>query len=165
MLNMTLVLKELLTYYHKIPVAIELQTWEMYCARIRVPSEADFMLTNVMIKWFSWSCCPWPRLCGIVGVNNLWLALVPKTGHVHSRELFINWTVDGTTKGTRSRYQLVQCRVLSRRTKNPNEMIGWRRYELTNLTQINIIVSKKCSIMFMIIFVDSGFVVNLSYDF
>ena len=43
---MTLILKELLTYYHKIPVVIELQTQEMYCARIRMPSEADFMLTN-----------------------------------------------------------------------------------------------------------------------
>ena len=39
-------MKELLTYYLKIPVAIELQTWEMYCARIKMPSEVDFMLTN-----------------------------------------------------------------------------------------------------------------------
>lgn len=32
------------------------------------------------------------------GVNNLWLVLVPKAGPVHSRELFINGTVDGIMK-------------------------------------------------------------------
>ena len=103
---MTLVLEELLTYYHEIPVAIELQTCEMYCARIKMPSEADFMLTNNDQGIFMLSLAR-RRLCGIVGVNNLWLVLVPKAGRVNSRKLLINRTVDGTVKETRSRYQLV----------------------------------------------------------